>query len=141
MADKSLFDLTADGKWRLAYDGQQWVIQKRQRKDGAKPATYAGTYFIGGWKADLFRRFEIMEKLQGVQILPRAKLQVAAFYDLFLDWLAAYDPDQFRKSKHKPRSAPPQDRKKRHLQPRKPLAGVKVPGEPFQAPSPMPLHP
>ena len=122
MADTPLFDLTADGKWRLAYDGQQWIVQKRHGQGADKAPKFEGTYFIGGRKADLFRRFEMMEKLQGVQILPRAKLQIAAFEELFLDWLAAYDPDQFKRSKHKTRPGPPQVRNKPWAQPRKAVA-------------------
>ena len=29
MADKSLFILDAEARWRLAYDSQQWVVQRR----------------------------------------------------------------------------------------------------------------
>ncbi len=32
MADKPLFNLDTDGRWRLAYDRQQWVIQRRTQK-------------------------------------------------------------------------------------------------------------
>ncbi len=32
MADKPLFSLAAEGRWRLAYDSQQWVIQHRSGK-------------------------------------------------------------------------------------------------------------
>ncbi len=28
MADKPLFNLDAEGRWRLAYDRQQWVLQR-----------------------------------------------------------------------------------------------------------------
>ena len=29
MVDKPLFNLDADDRWRLAYDRQQWMIQRR----------------------------------------------------------------------------------------------------------------
>ena len=29
MADKPLFALDAEGRWRLAFDAQQWVVQQR----------------------------------------------------------------------------------------------------------------
>ncbi len=29
MADKPLFNLDTKGRWRLAYDRQQWMIQRR----------------------------------------------------------------------------------------------------------------
>ena len=32
MADTPLFNLDAEGRWRLAYDRQQWVIQRRAQK-------------------------------------------------------------------------------------------------------------
>ena len=32
MADLPLFDLDAAGRWRLAYDPLQWVIQRRKSK-------------------------------------------------------------------------------------------------------------
>ena len=30
MADKSLFILDAEARWRLAYDSNQWIIQRRK---------------------------------------------------------------------------------------------------------------
>ena len=30
MADRALFDLDADGRWRLAYDALQWIVQRRK---------------------------------------------------------------------------------------------------------------
>ena len=32
MADKPLFNLDAEDRWRLAYDRQQWVVQRRTQK-------------------------------------------------------------------------------------------------------------
>ncbi len=32
VADKPLFILDADSRWRLAYDSNQWVIQRRAQK-------------------------------------------------------------------------------------------------------------
>ncbi len=34
MADKPLFNLDAQGRWRLAYDSNQWVLQKRAGSSG-----------------------------------------------------------------------------------------------------------
>ncbi len=31
MADLPLFTLDAEARWRLAYDSQQWVVQRRRR--------------------------------------------------------------------------------------------------------------
>ncbi len=32
MTDTPLFNLDAEGRWRLAYDRQQWVLQQRRGK-------------------------------------------------------------------------------------------------------------
>ena len=32
MADRPLFNLDAEDRWRLAYDKNQWVIQRRAQK-------------------------------------------------------------------------------------------------------------
>ncbi len=32
MADKPLVTLDTEGRWRLAYDSNQWVIQRRTQK-------------------------------------------------------------------------------------------------------------
>ncbi len=34
MADNPLFTLDADGRWRLAYDDRQWVVQKHRPGSG-----------------------------------------------------------------------------------------------------------
>ncbi len=47
MADKSLFNLDAEGRWRLAYDKQQWVIQRG--KGSARPANRSGIA-ESGWR-------------------------------------------------------------------------------------------
>ncbi len=63
MADKSLFDLDAEGRWRLAFDRQQWVVQQRvgtpcQRGSDSAAMRRTGwkaVSFIGGKKATLHR--------------------------------------------------------------------------------------
>ena len=63
MADKPLFSLDAEGRWRLAYDSQQWVIQRRSGKARAaglearrsRGSGWEGASFIGSEKRVLRR--------------------------------------------------------------------------------------
>ncbi len=61
MADKPLFSLDAEARWRLAYDRQQWVVQRRRRaprrseRAGISDSGWRGVSFIGGKKATLGR--------------------------------------------------------------------------------------
>ncbi len=63
MADKPLFSLDAEGRWRLAYDRQQWVIQHRTKKarvsrtegGSTRDSGWRAVSFIGGTKATLRR--------------------------------------------------------------------------------------
>ncbi len=61
MADKPLFDLDAEARWRLAYDRQQWVLQRGQRaarpgnSHGIRESGWRGVSFIGSTKATLAR--------------------------------------------------------------------------------------
>ncbi len=51
MADKPLFSLDAEARWRLAFDRQQWVVQRRAGtpcQRGSDSAAMRRT----GWKAD-----------------------------------------------------------------------------------------
>ncbi len=55
MADKPLFNLDTKGRWRLAYDREQWMIQRRAGKPcqrGSDSAAMRRT----GWKAVSLRR-------------------------------------------------------------------------------------
>ncbi len=61
MADKPLFNLDAEGRWRLAYDRQQWVLQRRRRaprrseRAGIADSGWRPVSFIGSTKATLAR--------------------------------------------------------------------------------------
>ncbi len=69
MSDIPLFDLTADGKFRLAYDKLQWILQKREGRrkpgNGVLPderepggyAAYRGIWFVGRKKSTLCEAF------------------------------------------------------------------------------------
>ncbi len=57
MADKPLFNLDAEGRWRLAYDRNQWVLQKRagspgRNRYGIRESGWRGDSFVGGGKLD-----------------------------------------------------------------------------------------
>ncbi len=53
MADKPLFNLDAEGRWRLAYDRQQWVVQRRSGKARVS-RTECGSIADSGWRAVSF---------------------------------------------------------------------------------------
>ncbi len=90
MADKPLFSLDAEGRWRLAYDSQQWVIHRRRRaprrseRAGIADSGWRGVSFIGSTKATLRR--VLGEK--GVVLTPEAQARLDALPEQFLDFVA-----------------------------------------------------
>ncbi len=97
MADKPLFSLDAEGRWRLAYDSQQWVIQRRSGKARAaglearrsRGSGWEGASFIGSTKRVLRR--VLGEK--GVILTAEAQARLDALPDMFMDFIAA--PERF----------------------------------------------
>ncbi len=97
MADKPLFNLDAEGRWRLAHDRQQWVIQRRTKKarvgrtEGGSIADtgWRGVSFVGGKKATLDRLF----REKGISLTPEANARIDALPEQFLDFIAA--PERF----------------------------------------------
>ncbi len=97
MADKPLFNLDAEGRWRLAYDRQQWVVQRRTGKPcrrGSDSAAmrrtgWKGVSFVGSKKATLRR--VLREK--GVVLTPETAARLDALPERFLDFIAA--PERF----------------------------------------------
>ncbi len=93
MADKPLFNLDAEGRWRLAFDRQQWVVQQRvgiscQRGSDSAAMRRTGwmaVSFIGGKKATLAR--VLGEK--GVILTAEAQARFDALPDMFMDFIAA----------------------------------------------------
>ncbi len=93
MADKPLFNLDAKGRWRLAYDRQQWVIQHRTKKarvshtecGSIADSGWRGVSFIGGKKATLGR---ILGK-KGVVLTAEAAARLDALPDNFAAFIAA----------------------------------------------------
>ena len=94
MADRPPFILDAEGRWRLAYDRQQWIIQRRKgppRPSDVVPGRDSGwmaVSFVGGKKATLARLFG--EK--GITMTPEAQARFDALPEQFMDFIAA--PDQ-----------------------------------------------
>ena len=93
MADNPLFNLDAEGRWRLAFDAQQWIIQRRVgkplpgRSDSSAGATsgWKAVSFVGGKKATLGRLYG--EK--GISPTPEAQARFDALPEQFLDFIAA----------------------------------------------------
>ncbi len=93
MADKPLFNLDADARWRLAYDANQWVLQQRRGKARASHiegrsiarSGYEAVSFIGSTKRVLTR--VLGEK--GVVLTPEAQTRLDALPERFMDFVAA----------------------------------------------------
>ncbi len=97
MTDKPLFNLDAEGRWRLAYDSQQWVVQRRAQKPRVRrleghaiaDSGWRGVSFVGGKKATLHRVLD--EK--GVVLTAEAQARLDALPERFMDFIAA--PERF----------------------------------------------
>ncbi len=97
MTDKPLFNLDAEGRWRLAYDRQQWVVQRRSGKARAaglearpsRGSGWEGASFIGSEKRVLRR--VLGEK--GIVLTAEAQARLDALPERFTDFIAA--PDRF----------------------------------------------
>ncbi len=96
MADQPLFILDAESRWRLAFDAQQWVVQRRRRaprrseRAGIADSGWRGVGpFIGSTKATLRR--VLGEKR--VVLTPEAQARLDALPERFIDFVAA--PERF----------------------------------------------
>jgi len=97
MADKSLFNLDTEDRWRLAYDSNQWVIQRRTQKPRVRrleghaiaDTGWRGVSFVGGVKATLDRLF----REKGVSLTPEAQVRFDALPEQFMDFITA--PERF----------------------------------------------
>ncbi len=93
MADQSLFNLDTEGRWRLAYDRQQWIIQRRKgppRPSNVVPGRASGwmaVSYVGGKKATLDRLF----REKGIVLTAEAQTRFDALPDQFLAFLAEID--------------------------------------------------
>ena len=90
MADKPLFDLDADARWRLAYDPLQWVLQRRKtlpcpsEVGVVAESRWRAVSFIAGDKRVLGR--VLGEK--GVVVTPEAQARLDAIPERFDDFIA-----------------------------------------------------
>ncbi len=97
MADRPLFNLDTEGRWRLAYDRQQWILQRRAgkphpgRSDSSAGATsgWKAVSFVGGKKATLVRLY----REKGIFLTAEAQARFDALPGQFLDFIAT--PERF----------------------------------------------
>ncbi len=93
MADAPLFTLDAEGRWRLAHDRQQWVLQRRTKKPRVRhiegravaDSGWRGVAFIGSEKRILHR--VLREK--GVVLTAEAQACLETLPETFRDFIAA----------------------------------------------------
>ncbi len=91
MADRPLFNLDTKGRWRLAYDAQQWVIQRRKgparpaNRSGIAESGWRGVSFVGSTKTTLRR----VLREAGVGLTAEAQARLDALPEQFLDFVAA----------------------------------------------------
>ncbi len=91
MADTPLFTLDAEARWRLAYDINQWVLQRRvgspRPGKGAaiRDSGWRGVSFIGGEKRVLYRCI----REAGVVLAAEAQARLDALPEQFLDFVVA----------------------------------------------------
>ncbi len=95
MADRPLFNLDAKSRWRLAYDKQQWVLQRRTgsprpgKGSAVRDTGWKGVSFIGSEKRILHRCI----REHSVVLTAEAQGRLDALPGQFLDFVAA--PDRF----------------------------------------------
>ncbi len=95
MADRPLFNLDTEGRWRLAYDRQQWIIQRRV--GAARPSDsgavlksgWQAVSFVGGKKPTLHRLF----REKGIDLTNEAQTRFDALPEKFMDFVEA--PERF----------------------------------------------
>ncbi len=113
MADKPLFNLDAEGRWRLAYDARQWVVQRRagepcrRGSDSAamRRTGWRAVSFIGSAKTTLQR--VLGEK--GVVLTAEAQARLDALPEQFMAFLAEIDspaPENVRTARSSPLGSP-----------------------------------
>ncbi len=91
MVDKPLFTLDIEGRWRLAYDSNQWVIQRRKgsarpsNRSGIAESGWRGVSFVGSEKRILDRCL----RETGVVLTAEAQARLDALPEAFLEFIAA----------------------------------------------------
>ncbi len=105
MADRPLFNLDTEGRWRLAYDSNQWVLQKARLRKTPRPSQtsrsgrfevapdsvldWRGVSFVGSEKRILRRLF----REKGISLTAEAQARLEALPEQFMDFIAA--PERF----------------------------------------------
>ena len=92
MADTPLFPL--NDRHRLAYDGNQWIIQRRSGKPRQRTSGWTGIAFVAHKKSTLWRLLRLKEIL----ITDLAVKHLDALPDTFEDFLWKHDPDAYRRN-------------------------------------------
>ncbi len=113
MADKPLFSLDAEGRWRLSYDRQQWVVQRRTKKTRVSH-TEGGSIADSGWRGVSFigsekRVLRRVLREKAVILTVEAQARLDALPETFRDFLAAIDsprPDDARSCAIRPSGGP-----------------------------------
>ncbi len=91
MADKPLFHLDSDGRWQLAYDRQQWIIQRRvgavrpSDSGAVLKSGWQAVSFVGGKRATLHRLF----REKGISLTREAQTRFDSLPEQFLDFVVA----------------------------------------------------
>ena len=90
MADIPLFVLDAEGRWRLAYDSLQWVIQRRV---GSPRPSVSGAVLKSGWQAVSFVRSKkaTLDRLfreKVINLTTEAEARFDALPERFFDYIA-----------------------------------------------------
>ncbi len=91
MADNPLFNLDPEGCWRLAYDAQQWIVQRRDgpprpsEAPAGRNSGYRAASFVGSSKRVLRR---VLGEA-GVALTPEAQARLDALPEQFLDFVVA----------------------------------------------------
>ncbi len=80
----TLFPLNAD--WRLAYDPNQWILQRRptpKRASSSAISPWQSVSFIGSHKSTLTRLY----REEGIKLTPEAEARMDALPERFLDFI------------------------------------------------------
>ena len=82
MADIPLFTLDAAGRFRLAHDDLQWILQKRRGNPGARSSGFAGVSFVATFKRILL---DVMRE-KGVELTVEAVAKLEALPATFKEF-------------------------------------------------------
>ena len=96
MADQPLFKLDAEARWRLAYDRNQWILQRGEKRNSVRAGArskgprsdgmdWRGVSFVGSEKRILRR----VIREAGVVLTAEATARLDALPEQFLEFTAA----------------------------------------------------